>query len=153
MKHQMQDELRNIADITAEPQNSTMDRRQRLERWLTLLERNPRRILAALAGTEYRSWCERDQMRSDGSPFSVAFEDPVLRAEGLQDDTDGEAKRFFKLSDRQLHEIVCYCHVGRSMTAARAARCVRDAIDGPVFLRLAKAILGWRKSTRSRLMT
>lgn len=147
MKHQLRDELRNVADITPEPKISSMDRRQRLERWLHLLEGDPHRMLTALAGTEYHPSCERDQMRSDASPFSVAFEDPVLRAEGLQNDTYGEAKRFFEVSDRQLHEIVCYCHVGHSMTAARAARCVRGAIDGPVFLRLAKAILGWRRST------
>jgi hypothetical protein len=147
MKHQLRDELRNVADVTPEPQNSTMDRTQRLERWLKLLEGNPHRILTALAGTEYYPSCERDQMRSDDSPFSVAFEDPVLRAEGLQNDTYGEAKRFFEVSDRQLHEIVCYCHVGHSMTAARAAQCVRDAIDGPVFLRLVKTVLGWCRST------
>ena len=145
MKHQSRDELSNVAHITAEPQNAVMDRRQRLERWLKLLERDPRRTLTALAGTENHPWCDRDLMRSDNSPFSVAFEDPVLREEGLQNDTYGEAKRFFELSDHQLHEIVCYCHVGHSMTTLRAARCVRAALDGPVYLRIVRAVLGWGK--------
>ena len=84
MKHQSRDELSNVAHITAEPQNAVMDRRQRLERWLKLLECDPRRTLTALVGTEYHPWCDRDLMRSDDSPFSVAFEDPVLREEGCR---------------------------------------------------------------------
>lgn len=150
MKHQSRDQLSNVAHITTEPQNPVMDRAQRLERWLKLLERDPRRTLIALAGTEYYPWCDRDLMRSDNSPFSIAFEDPVLREEGMQNDTYGEAKRFFELSDHQLHEIVCYCHVGHSMTASRAARCVRAAIDGPVFLRFAKALFGWGRAINPR---
>jgi hypothetical protein len=107
-----------------------MDRAQRLERWSMLLERDPNRALRALAGTEYRAPRERDVMRVDGSPLSVALGDAVLREEGLRDDTYGEAKRFFGVSDEQLHEIVCYCHVGDQMMAARAAYCVRAAIGG-----------------------
>jgi hypothetical protein len=105
-----------------------MDRAQRLDRWSKLLERDANRSLIALAGTEYRPPRERDAMRSDGSPLSVAFEDSILREEGLQNDTYGEAKRFFEVSDEQLHEIVCYCHVGERMMASRAAYCVRLAI-------------------------
>ena len=138
----------DIAHITTEPKNAPMDRRQRLERWLKLLERDPRRMLNALAGTEYHPWSDRDLMRSDGSPFSVAFGDPVLREDGLQNDTYGEAKRVFELSDLQLHKIVSYCHVGHSMTASRAARCVRAALDGPVYLRMVRAVLGWGKRNR-----
>ena len=128
MKHQSLNELRNVADITTEPQHSVMDRRQRLERWSKLLRRHPMRSLVALAGTEYLPPSERDLMRADGSPLSVAFDDPVLREEGLQNDTYGETKRFFEVSDEQLHEIVCYCHVGERMMASRAAYCVRLAI-------------------------
>lgn len=128
MKHQSRDELRAVADITTEPQHSVMDRAQRLDRWSKLLERDANRSLIALAGTEYRPPRERDAMRGDGSPLSVAFEDSTLREEGLQNDTYGEAKRFFEVSDEQLHEIVCYCHVGERMMASRAAYCVRLAI-------------------------
>ena len=69
-------------------------------------------------------------MRGAGSPITVAFEDPILRAEGLKDDTYGEAKRFFEMTDLQLHEIVCHCHVGATMHASRAAHRVRAAIRG-----------------------
>ncbi|WP_311031069.1 hypothetical protein [Mesorhizobium koreense] len=146
MKYQSRDQLQNIAHVSAHP---VMDRRQRLERWSKLLERDPNRSLAALAGTEYRPQRERDLMRSEDSPLSVAFEDPVLRGEGLQNDTYGEAKRFFEVSDEQLHEIVCYCHAGERMMASRAAYCVRTAIEGPIFLRVAKAFLGWGKAAYS----
>jgi hypothetical protein len=110
-----------------------MDRTQRLNRWSDLLERQPTRLLTALTGTEYRATLERDAMRSDNSPISVAFEDKLLRDQGLQDDTYGEAKRFFELTDNQLHEIVCYCHVGATMQASRAAASVRAAGSGRGF--------------------
>lgn len=128
MKHQSLNELRNVADITTELQPPVMDRRQRLERWAELLGRDPDHSLAALHGTEYRSSIDRDAMRCEGSPLTVAFNDPVLRGQGLSNDTYGEAKRFFDVSDEQLHEIVCYCHVGDMMMASRAACCVRLAI-------------------------
>ena len=126
MRHQTLDQLQSVAEVnTAQP---IMSRSQRLTRWAELLERNPSRMLTALAGTEYRAPAERDVMRGDGSPISVAAADPILHDEGMKDDSYGEAKRFFELSDHQLHEIVCYCHVGAVMQASRAALSVRQAI-------------------------
>jgi hypothetical protein len=84
-------------------------------------------------------------MHSVGSPFSVAFDDPVLRAEGLTGDSYGDAKRFFELTDRQLHNIVCYCHLGASTSAEAAAGRVRAAVGGSgnpgVFGMLREAII------------
>jgi hypothetical protein len=117
-----------------------MTRRERLERWAELLSREPTRRLSTLAGTEYQPTVTRDGMRSLGSPISVAFGDPVLRVEGLTDDTYGEAKRFFELSDWQLHDIVCYCHHNASMTAEAAARRVRATIGGPGFTACGSAV-------------
>lgn len=132
MKHQSLEELHAVAEVRPDLQPG-MTRTQRLERWAHLLERQPMRLLTALEGTEYRPLPERNTMRSTGSPISVAFEDPILRDDGLADDSYGEAKRYFELSDHQLHEIVCYCHVGTSMAASRAAHCVRSAIEGRGF--------------------
>lgn len=127
MRHQTLDQLHAVAEVrTAKP---VMSRTQRLARWAALLEREPSRLLTALTGTEYRARAERDVMRGDGSPISVALEDPILHDEGLKDDSYGEAKRFFELTDYQLHEIVCYCHVGEVMQSSRAALSVRDAIE------------------------
>jgi hypothetical protein len=133
MRHQTLDQLHAVAGVQRNPIALEMTRTQRLERWAELLERQPNRILGALGGTEYRSVRERDVMRGDTSPISVAFEDPVLRALGLKDDTYGEAKRFFGLTDHQLHKVVCYCHVGATMQSNRAAQCVRAAIAGRGF--------------------
>jgi len=127
MKHQTLDQLHAVAEvITAKP---VMSRTQRLVRWAKLLEAEPSRLLTALTGTEYRAPADRNVMRGDGSPISVALADPILRDEGLKGDCYGEAKRFFELTDHQLHEIVCYCHVGAVMQASRAALSVRAAID------------------------
>ncbi|MBP2238793.1 succinate dehydrogenase flavin-adding protein (antitoxin of CptAB toxin-antitoxin module) [Sinorhizobium kostiense] len=48
----------------------------------------------------------------------------MLRAEGLSDDTYGEAKRFFELTDWQLHKIVCGS--GTTVRADTAAQWIRD---------------------------
>jgi hypothetical protein len=111
MKHQTLDKLQEVAEVTAE-QRPALTRAERLERWAELLEREPDRRLATLHQTEYQPIGVRETMRSAGSPISVAFEDPILRAEGLKDDSYGEAKRFFELTDGQLHEVLCYCHFG-----------------------------------------
>lgn len=142
MKHQTLDQLQAIAEVQLEPTRPAMTRTQRLERWAELLELHPKRCLGALPGTEHQSAAIRQTMRSAGSPLTVAFEDPLLRAEGLEGDTYGEAKRFFEVTDWQLHDIVCHCHVGETMSASRAARRVRAIIGGKFsfFARLRDAI-------------
>lgn len=140
MKHQSLEQLHIVAEVRPDLLHPAMTRTQRLERWAELLERRPDRTLTALEGTEHRPLSERDTMRVNDSPISVAFEDTVLREDGLAEDSYGEAKRFFELTDSQLHEIVCYCHVGSSMQASRAAHCVRAAIEGRGFF------AGWRRT-------
>lgn len=130
MKHQTVDQLHAVADVHAEATYLVATRGERLERWAQLLEQNPNRCLGALTGTEYQSVEMRERMRSAGSPITVAFEDPIFRALGLKEDTYGEAKRFFELTDWQLHDIVCHCHVGATMPARWAASRVRAAMSG-----------------------
>ncbi|RWX67918.1 hypothetical protein EN780_10805 [Mesorhizobium sp. M4B.F.Ca.ET.089.01.1.1] len=129
MKHQTVDQLNAVADVHAEATSLFATRAQRLERWAKLLEQNLDRRLVALTGTEYTAPDLRDKMRCAGSPIDVAFEDPIFRAQGLADDTYGEGRRFFELSDWQLHEIVCHCHVGASLPARWTASRVRAAIS------------------------
>jgi hypothetical protein len=38
------------------------------------------------------------------------------------------AKRFFELTDRQLHRIICYCQFGATVSAATAAHHLRKLI-------------------------
>ncbi|MHA6688660.1 hypothetical protein [Mesorhizobium sp. A556] len=130
MKHQTLDQLHIVADVESLATFPIMTRNHRIERWAELLEQHPNRCLGALARTEYLDSVSRDKARGEGSPVTVAFEDPMLRALGLQNDTYGEAKRFFELTDWQLHNIVCDCHVGATMQARWAATRVRAAIRG-----------------------
>ncbi|AEH90848.1 MULTISPECIES: hypothetical protein [Mesorhizobium] len=132
MKHQTLDQLHAIADIN--PLVPLETKAEKIERWAELLDKNPLRCLAALTGTEHLYPAMREEARAPGSPLTVAFEDPLLRASGLQSDTYGEARRFFELSDWELHEIVCSCHAGATMQASWAAGRVRRIITGNRFL-------------------
>jgi hypothetical protein len=130
MKHHALEQLQIVAKVNHEYPHPAMSRRERLDRWAELLERNPHRLLSTLHGTENRLAVERAVMRSDCSPISVALDDPVLRAVGLENDSYGEAKRFFELTDNQLHNIVCHCHFGATLSAANAAHHVRAISTG-----------------------
>ena len=81
MKHQTVEQLRLVAEVETFPAQ-TLTRKERLERWAELLERNPHWHLSTLRQTEHQSPSVRANMRGDGSPISVAFSDPVLRAAG-----------------------------------------------------------------------
>ena len=134
MKHQTLDQLQAVAEV-GERYPDTLSRVERLERWAKCLEANPAKQLFTLYETEHRSNRVRDEMRCDDSPISVAFEDPVLRASGMANDTYGEAKRFFELTDGQLHDVICYCHFGATLKAETAARNVRAIINPGLFTR------------------
>jgi hypothetical protein len=130
MKHHALEQLQSVAEVDQDYPRQTMSRSERLERWAELLEKHPDRRLSTLHQTEYLPARERATMRSDGSPISVAFVDPVLRAAGLKNDSYGEAKRFFELTDHQLHRVICYCHFGETLSAATAAHHIRKALSG-----------------------
>ncbi|RUW45822.1 MULTISPECIES: hypothetical protein [unclassified Mesorhizobium] len=130
MKHQTLDQLQAIAEVNASVPAPRMTRTQRLQRWADLLGENPSRCLAALTGTEHMRASVRQEARAAGSPITVAFEDSLLRACGLSNDSYGEAKRFFELSDWQLHDIVCSCHVGSTMQAGWVSARVRRILTG-----------------------
>jgi hypothetical protein len=127
MKHQTFDQLQGVAEVHP---GYVLSRGERLERWAQLLERNPERRLSTLHQTEYQPDGARATMRADETAISVAFQDDVLRGAGMKDDTYGEAKRFFELTDAQLHEVICYCHFGASVSAATAARHIRAVAEG-----------------------
>jgi hypothetical protein len=134
MKHQTIDQLQAVARV--EESCPLLSRAERLERWARALDGKGSNQLSTLYETEYQSPAHREEMRRDGSPIAVAFADPVLRSSGLANDTYGEAKRFFELDDGQLHNILCYCHFGDSLSAAVAAKSVRSLITPGVLARL-----------------
>jgi len=100
MKYQSLEQIALEADVHP---GIGMSRRERLERWAELLEGQPDRRLCAIEGTEFGGRRERDAKRADNSPLTVAFEDPVLRAEGLRSDRVGDAVEFFDLSHDEVH--------------------------------------------------
>ena len=145
MEYKTVEQLARVAEIRVEQvPTPVLSQSQRLERWAELLEAQPDRRLNTLHGTEYESDTTRDALRCANSPISVAFDDPVLRAIGLKDDTYGEAKRFFGISDRELHEVLCYCHYGAAMLAESAARAIRRVVARAshpgVFTRMRQAL-------------
>ena len=119
MKYQTRNQLQTVGDVHADMQRPTMTSGERLARWAELLELMPDRSLGTIRETEFQPASLRDALRSADSPINIAFHDDVLHAEGLKDDTYGEAKRFFELTDQQLHRIVCSCHSGATCAPKR----------------------------------
>lgn len=126
MRPHTREELHTVAGIHRDADHHPLTRDERVARWAELLEQDPDRALVTLQETEYQADIIRDEMREDGSPITIAFKDPVLRGEGLTNDSYGEAKRFFEFTDCQLHYIVCSCHSGVTVRGDAAAERVRD---------------------------
>ena len=147
MKHQTVEQVRTVAAVYIEAM-PLMSSQERQEHWARLLEREPDRRLNTLYETEHRIPRSRETMRGDDSPISVAFADPILRAQGLTDDTYCEARRFFGVSNRQMHDILCYCHFGETMSARAAAQAIRRVIAAEShpgwFTRLRQSLSGLR---------
>ncbi len=101
MEHKPRVDLQDIADLSPVESRVPMSRDERLARWVEVLERDPKRILRPLHGIEFRKPDERRTIRSDNSPLTVAYEDPVLRSEGLAGDRLGDAVDFFQLTTRR----------------------------------------------------
>ncbi|MET0526844.1 MAG: hypothetical protein ABW003_00595 [Microvirga sp.] len=124
MEHKPVETLRGVAEVH-EFKQGFLSRHERLERWAEILERQPKRRLRSLGEIEFTPEEKRPELRSDESPITVAFEDPVLRADGLRSDRLGDAMEFFDLSDRAAHRLLCSCMNGWSMEAGTTARKVR----------------------------
>ena len=125
MRHTPVAEISRVADVHAIAPRPPLTRVQRLERWAEALEREPDRVLTSIEEIEWQPEAERRAMRADNSALTVAFEDPVLRAEGLASDGLGDATAFFRLSEADAHFALCSCVYGQSMQAGVAARRVR----------------------------
>jgi hypothetical protein len=129
MKHQTLEEMRDVAVVQPSwLSGRPLTKCERLERWAEVLEHEGAdRRLKTLFQIEYASRAERAALRADDSPLSVAFKDARLRAAGLAGDTIGDAVAFFEVSEMQLHNILCFCHHGDTMSARAAAARVRAA--------------------------
>ncbi|HLT02374.1 MAG TPA: hypothetical protein VK001_09345 [Geminicoccaceae bacterium] len=127
MEYKTLRELAGQADVHLDPAFTSrpMTKQERLERWAMLLARDPERQLSSVEEVEYGTPRQQEAKRADDSALSVAFADPVLREQGLQSDRVGDAARFFELSHWEMHQLVCSCHYGRTMSAGTAALRVR----------------------------
>lgn len=124
MEHKPVEKLRSVAEVHRS-EHGFLSRRERLERWVDLLERDPKRRLRSLGEIEFTPEEKRLELRSDNSPLTVAFEDSILRADGLKSDKLGDGMDFFGLSERSAHRLLCSCMNGWSMEAGSAAKKVR----------------------------
>jgi hypothetical protein len=118
-------------------------RRERLERWAELLDRQigTARLFSSI---EYMHPEEQALMRADGSPLTIAYEDPVFRAQGLRTDRLGDAIAFFNLSQREAHYLLCDCHYARcAVDVGRIAKRVRSIARRPTFSEI------WTKAQRA----
>ena len=138
MEHRSSAELTKLASVV---RPLSLSRRQRRMRWALALERRKGTRLSTLRDIERKPSRERSEARVDGSPLSVAFDDPVLRAAGLGSDRFGEVARFFALSQWQLHELVCHCNHGDSVAAENIALRVRRMVNRTTSLVVAIALL------------
>jgi hypothetical protein len=125
MEHRPLSELSTVADVKVPKQTPALSKRERLDRWIELLERDPDRVLRTLDEIEWKPKAERLAMRADNTALTIAYADPVLRAEGLASDRFGDAVKFFDISEHDAHIVLCSCHGGESMRAEEAARRVR----------------------------
>jgi hypothetical protein len=130
-------EQRTIAEVAKSAQvfSKTAEaaralRRERLERFARLLEAHngPVQMLTQI---EYLRRAERMLLRRDGSPLTIAYNDPVFRAQGLASDRLGDAMTFFALDDRQAHHLFCDCHYRTGVSSQVIATQVRAVAQRP----------------------
>jgi hypothetical protein len=126
MQYRTLEQTKEVATVLPAAHREPMSKRERLERWAELLEQHGG-DLRSLFETEHTDLRRRRLMREDGSPLALAFHDPVLRGQGLKGDTYGDAMDFFGLSHGQLHNILCYCRHGGTVSARIIAVPIRDA--------------------------
>ena len=133
MKYRSVHELRKASEVQS-ARLRPMARDEGIERWARLLEARPDREIQTLSEIETKHGRQRHVLRTDNSALTVAFEDPVLREEGLQSDTFVDAIIFFGLSECDAHCVLCSCLNGQTMTAGAVALKVRGLVGQRVSL-------------------
>lgn len=123
MKHVSPTDIQSTASPQAPPP-PRMTRRERLERWADILEKKSGPI-AALRQIEYLSNDMRRAYRDPNSPLTVAYEDPILRDDGLGGDTLGEVSDYFEMTNEDTHRLLCDCHYNGTMTGPGLAARLR----------------------------
>ncbi len=139
-------EQRTIAEVAKSAQvfktaeTARAQRRDRLERLAQLLEQHDGPV-QMLTQIEYLRRAERLLLRRDGSPLTIAYNDPVFRAQGLAGDRLGDAMTFFALDDREAHHLFCDCHYRTGVSSQVIAGQVRSVAQRPTMREV------WQKAT------
>jgi|SRR5215472_11495 hypothetical protein len=102
-----------------------MSRNERLERWATVLDEKGTATLMPFYEVEFLSNAANAPLRQPNSPLALAYQDPVLRRAGLDSDRYSESGKFFGLSRREAHRILCSCSYFGAMRASEVARRIR----------------------------
>lgn len=142
MEYRTFDDLRRLATVSPAAARG-LSRRARLGRWARLLQEDAERRLEPLRRLEFMPKGEAEALRCDNSPISIAFADPVLRAEGLAGDRFGDVLAFFELSPRQAHYLLCDCYYQGRMTAGSVARRIRSIANRLTWSELWSGARGW----------
>lgn len=125
MKYQNPNELMTAgATVLSTDDLATMSRRERLYRWADVLEKHGG-PLSALRRIEYLTPDELRAYRAPNTPLTIAFNDPVLRNEGLAGDSLGDAMDFFEMTREEAHQLLCDCHYYGAMTGEGLAKHIR----------------------------
>jgi hypothetical protein len=125
MKHENPDTMKIAAEAVVSPDApARLARRERIERWAAALEKH-RGPLAALRQIEYLSPEMRRAYRDANSPLTVAYQDPVLRDDGLDSDRLGEVMDYFEMTNEDAHRLLCDCHYHGTMTGSGLAARLR----------------------------
>jgi hypothetical protein len=123
-------EVAKSAQVFSTAETARAQRRERLERLARLLEEHDGPV-QMLTQIEYLRRPERLLLRRDGSPLTIAYQDPVFRAQGLAGDRLGEAMAFFTLDDREAHHLFCDCHYRTGVSSQVIAGQVRAVAQRP----------------------
>src|ERR1700746_3744597 len=125
MEHKTMEYLTKVARVHPEgAREHRLLRRERLYRFADVLGRFGGSV-SLLSRVEHKSESERMLLREHQSPLTGAFNDPLLRAEGLKSDRFGDAIHFFQLTQWEAHELLCDCHYIGPITSAMIARRAR----------------------------
>lgn len=109
-------------------QPASHDRRSRLERWASLLERDPHRLIALLRP----SWAAGEDippMAASPSSIDLAWADAVFRVTGLAGRSRGDVKSSFRLSDAELDRITAESWRVPMRPAWQVAARIRNVAD------------------------
>jgi hypothetical protein len=131
MEFKSLDDLRSIADVT--PAVPKLTRAQKIAIWVDALNKDAARILHPLPEIEWVAPAQRASLRVEGSPLTVAFNDPALRAAGLTSDRLGDGLAFFEMTEAEAHDTLCSCRYGRTMTAGAASKRIGKLKGGGIF--------------------